>query len=54
MEYGVRKFNGFIWFWRGPAAVTCENVNANSGSIKRGEFFVQLSDYHLLNRDSAA
>jgi hypothetical protein len=34
-------------------AGSCESVNGHSGSIKGGEFFVWLSDYSFLKKDSA-
>jgi hypothetical protein len=32
-------------------AVCCEHGHETSGSIKRGGFLDQLSDYHLLKKD---
>jgi hypothetical protein len=32
---------------------SCEHDNEPSGSIKGGEFLEQLSDCHILNKDSS-
>jgi hypothetical protein len=44
---------GFIWLRIGNCGGPCEHGNGLSGRIKGGEFFDLLSDYWLLEENSA-
>jgi hypothetical protein len=41
------------WIQLAEDMVLCQHDNETSGSIKGTEFFQQVSDYQLLNKDSA-
>jgi hypothetical protein len=49
----MRVLSGFIWLWKETSGGFFEHRNDPLYFLKAEEFLYQLSDYQLLNEDSA-